>query len=240
MFRITISDAFGHVISRLQKIVTDETKTSPAVLPKNVTLEDITKKVTNDLKMKTDSIYSEKELTVVVTFDVEENGDINLLGVTKRYWESPTLSYEEALQFGVSYKCFHLPVAKSVTPSLKLKEKFGNVVEILSIPISNLQKKTKPDYEGANAPEYLWMNYIMKLPPPYDKRVNLPQWMSQRSVERACDTVVQTRKLVKLAGNDGWNFRPKRVPPLEVEEDLTSKTPNAKKNLTITNFSLIM
>ena len=133
MFRITISDTFGHVISRLQKIVTDETKTNPAMLPKNVTLEEVTKKVTNDLKRKTDSIYSEKELTVVVTFDVEDNGDINLLGVTKRSWEFPTLSYEEALQFGVTYKCFHLPVAKAVTPSPRLKEKFENVCEILHI-----------------------------------------------------------------------------------------------------------
>ena len=155
MFRFTITDAFGHILARLQKLVTDETKTSPAVLPKNVNLEEVTKKVTSDLKKKTDSIYSEKELTVVVTFDVEDNNDINLLGVTKRCWDSPTLSYEEALQFGVSYKCFHLPVAKAVTPSLRLKEKFENVVEILSIPISNLQKKTKPYYEGDNAPEYL-------------------------------------------------------------------------------------
>ena len=52
MFRITITDAFGHVIARLQKIVTDETKTSPAVLPKNVNLEEVTKKVTSDLKKK--------------------------------------------------------------------------------------------------------------------------------------------------------------------------------------------
>ena len=90
MFRITISDTFGHILSRLQKIVTDETKSNAAMLPKHIALEEVTKKVTPDLKRKTDSVYHEKELTVVVTFQVEENSDINLLGVTKRSWLFPS------------------------------------------------------------------------------------------------------------------------------------------------------
>merc|ERR1712121_319758 len=46
--------------------------------------------------------------------------------------------------------------------------------------------------------------------------------MSSRSVEKACETVVQTRKMVKLASDNGWNFK-------------------AKKALTITNnfFNLV-
>ena len=83
MFRFTITDAFGHILARLQKLVTDETKTSSAVLPRNVTLEEVTKKVTSDLKKKTDAIYSEKEITIVVTFDVEDNDEINFLEMSE-------------------------------------------------------------------------------------------------------------------------------------------------------------
>ena len=175
MFRFTITDAFQHMLERLQKLVTNETKTNPIVLPRNVTLEEVTKKVTSDLKKKTDAIYSEKEITIVVTFDVEDNDEINLLGVSKRCWDFPTLPYEDALQSGITYKCFSLPVSKSVTPSLRLKGKFINVVEIMSVPISNLQKKCEPKYDGDNAPELLWMNWIMHLPAPYDKKYKLPQ-----------------------------------------------------------------
>ena len=156
MFRITISDKFGHVLSRLQKIVTDETKSSAAMLPKHINLEEVNKKVTPELKRKIDSVYYEKELTVVVVFQIEENNDITLLGVTKRSWELPTLAFEEAIQNGLTYKCFTLPMAHATNPNARLKEKFDNICEILHISITNLQMRTKTDYEEPGSPEFLW------------------------------------------------------------------------------------
>ena len=127
MFRITISDTFAHVLSRLQKIVTDETKSSAAILPKHIDLEEVNKKVTPELKRKIDSVYYEKELTVVVVFQIEENNDITLLGVTRRSWEFPTLAFDNAVQNGLTYKTFTLPMAHATNPNARLKEKFDNI-----------------------------------------------------------------------------------------------------------------
>ena len=81
MFRICISDKFRHVLCRLQKIVTDETKALPAILPKHINLEEVNKNVTPELMRKIDSVYHEKEITVVVVFRHSENNDITLLGI---------------------------------------------------------------------------------------------------------------------------------------------------------------
>ena len=67
MFRIAVSDKFEHIISRLQTMVTNSYITSNKVpLPRHLVLRDIDQNVSNDLKAKLDSVYREKEITIVV------------------------------------------------------------------------------------------------------------------------------------------------------------------------------
>ena len=94
MYRIRVDTGgkFQHVLSRLQAMVTDTYKTcTPTVLPKYVLLNDIDKIVKDNLKVKLDSVYREKEITVVVSLEHNED-KIYLMGVAKRSWKHPTLS----------------------------------------------------------------------------------------------------------------------------------------------------
>ena len=76
MFRFVIrpDDKFQHVLSRLQKLVTN-TKEHwlPIPIPKYIELETIDQNVRADLRAKLDSVYHEKNITVVVVFKQCEN-----------------------------------------------------------------------------------------------------------------------------------------------------------------------
>ena len=66
--------------------------------------------------------------------------------------------------------------------------------------------------------------------------VMLPQWMSARSIKEACKCIVETRKMVKLARENGRDYEPKGViPPLELAQDLLEKTEESKNAMKITN-----
>ena len=120
MFRIRVSDKFQHVLCRLQTMVTSSYKAcTPMLLPKHIVLEDIYQNVKDDLRAKLDSVYHEKEITVVVVFKHNENNVISLLGVAKRSWKQPTLAIDDALQNGVEYKGFTLPLCQHHQPECK-------------------------------------------------------------------------------------------------------------------------
>ena len=70
---------------------------NPVLLPRNIVLEDIDQNVSPGLRTKLDSVYHEKEITVVVVFKHSENNVISLYGIARRSWEVPTLEYDDAL-----------------------------------------------------------------------------------------------------------------------------------------------
>ena len=94
MFRLKVSDKFGHVLSKLQAMITSNQKYCSQInLPKFIILEDLDKNEGLQLRARIDSIYKEKELTVAVCFEQTET-TITLLGVSRRSWAYPTLGYE--------------------------------------------------------------------------------------------------------------------------------------------------
>ena len=179
MFRIRVSDKFHHVLSRLQTLVTSNYKAcNPLLLPKYIILEDIDQNVKDNVRAKLDSVYHEKEITVVVSFKQSDSNDISLTGVAKRSWEQPTLEFDDAFQKGIEYKGFTLPLANITNPSIRNNGRFNNICEILHISVTNLQMKMTAEAEDNG---YLWCNWIQTLPPPYEslnRKVVLPQWMS--------------------------------------------------------------
>ena len=190
MFRIRVSDKFQHVLCRLQTMVTSSHKAcNPVLLPRHIALEDIDQNVGADLRAKLDSVYHEKEITVAVAFKQSDNV-ISLLGVAKRSWENPTLEFDDAVQNGLEYKGFILPLANVTNPSAKNNMSLDKVCEILHISVINLQMKREAD---APDEKFLWCSWIQKLPAPYDVRYSdtkLPQWMSDRSVKKTCESIV--------------------------------------------------
>ena len=164
MFRIRVSDKFQHVLSRLQAMVTDTYKTcTPTVLPKYVLLNDIDKIVKDNLKVKLE-VYREKEITVVVSLEHNED-KISLMGVAKRSWKQPTLAIDDALQHEMEYKSFTVPLANTTNPSARNDERFSNICEILHISVANLQMKETAETADDG---YLWCNWVQKLPSPFD------------------------------------------------------------------------
>ena len=154
MFRIRVSDKFQHVLCRLQTMVTSSYKAcTPVLLPRHIVLEDIDQNVKADLRAKLDSVYHEKEITVVVVFKHNENNVISLLGVARRSWKQPTLAIDDALQNGVEYKGFTLPLANITNPSVRNNERFNNICEILHISVTNLQMKETAETADDG---YLW------------------------------------------------------------------------------------
>ena len=128
MFRIRVSDKFHHVLCRLQKMVTSSYKAcNPVLLPRNIVLEDIDQNVSHELRTKLDSVYHEKEITVVVVFKHSETNEISLLGVARRSWELPTLGYDDALQNGLEYKSFTLLLANITNPNVRANGRFDNI-----------------------------------------------------------------------------------------------------------------
>ena len=185
MFRIRISEKFNHVLTRLQKMVISSYKANPVPLPRNIVLEDIDQNVSPGLRTKLDSVYHEKEITVVVTFKHSENNVISLLGIARRSWEEPTLEYDQALLHGIAYKGFTLALAVISNPSVRANGRFDNICEILHISVTNLQMKKMVETADNG---FWWCNWILTLPAPYDDQesdVVLPQWMSDRSVKEA-------------------------------------------------------
>ena len=237
MFRIRVSDKFHHVLSRLQALVASNYKAcTPVLLPKYVILEDIDQNVEDKVRAKLDSVYHEKEITVVVSFKQSNSNDISLKGVAKRSWERPTLEYDDAFQHGIGYKGFTLPLATTNCPSIRNNGRFNNICEVLHISVTNLQKKMTAE---AVKDGYLWYNWIQTLPSPFEhlnRNVVLPDWMSERSVKEACKTIVETRHLVKLARENGRDYEPNTdIPPLEFAQDLLGKTEESIKAMKITN-----
>ena len=191
MFRIRVSDKFQHVLCRLQTMVTSSYKAcNPVLLPRHIALEDIDQNVGADLRAKLDSVYHEKEITVVVVFKHSENNVISLLGVARRSWEQPTLEFDDALLNGVEYKGFTLALANITNPSVRANGRFNNICEILHISVTNLQMKRRADTADNG---FLWCSWIQTLPAPYDDKYSdavLPQWMSERSVKETCKAIV--------------------------------------------------
>merc|ERR1712208_35176 len=213
---------------------------TPMVLPKHIVLEDIDQNVKDNLRVKLDSVYREKEITVVVAFKHNEDNVISLMGVAKRSWKQPTLAIDDALQNEMEYKGFTVPLANTTNPSARNNERFNNICEILHIPVTNLQMKETAETADDG---YLWCNWVQKLPPPFDdpecmvsRDVILPQWMSARSIKEACKCIVETRKMVKLARENGRDYEPKGIiPPLELAQDLLAKNEESKNAMRITN-----
>ena len=155
MFRLKVSDKFGHVLSKLQAMITSNQKYCSQInLPKFIILEDLDKNEGLQLRARIDSIYKEKELTVAVCFEQTET-TISLLGVSRRSWAYPTLGYEEAVNFGLEYKGFHLPLATITNPSAKKNMNIERVQEILHINIVNLQMKVESEFPDQ---KYHWCN----------------------------------------------------------------------------------
>ena len=239
MFRLRVSDKFHHVLSRLQTMVTsDYCRQIP--LPKTIELKDFDQNVKDNLKTKLDSVYREKEITVVVVFEQGEDKVISLLGVAKRSWKQPTLKFDDALQHGVEYKSFTLPLASITNPSVQNIGRFNHICEILHISVTNLQMKETAEEADDG---YFWCNWIQTLPPPYNdpnsmvaRDVILPQWMSVRSIKEACKAIVETRKEVKLARENGRDYEPKNnIPPLEFAQNPLTKTEESIKEMRIIN-----
>ena len=237
MFRLKVSDKFHHVLSRLQTLITsDYCKQIP--LPKTIELKDIDQTVKEPLKTKLDSVYHEKEITVVVVFEHGEDNKINLIGVAKRSWKQPTLDYEIAVKHGIAYKSFTLPLASITNPSIRDVGRFNHICEIFHISVTNLQMREA--VEGADD-GYFWSNWIQTLPPPYDdpdsvvaRDVVLPQWMSVRCIKEVCKAIVETRREIRLAKENGRYYEPKKdIPPLEFT--LLPKTEESMKAMKITN-----
>ena len=135
MFRLRVSDKFAHVLSKLQAMVTSNHKfCTPILLPKYIILEDLDKNEGLELRARIDSVYKEKELTVAVAFR-QSDTTITLLGVSRRSWANPTLDFEEASNFGLEYKGFHLPLATIINPSAKKNMSIDKVNEILHINV---------------------------------------------------------------------------------------------------------
>ena len=164
MFRLKLSDKCKHVLSRLQAMVASDSGWEKMVLPRYITLEDIisTGDVEDKVRAKLDSVYHEKEITVVISFKQSNSNDISLKGVAKRSWERPTLEYDDALQHGIGYKGFTLPLATTNCPSIRNNGRFNNICEVLHISVTNLQKKMTAE---AVKDGYLWYNWIQTLPP---------------------------------------------------------------------------
>merc|ERR1711942_53045 len=124
----------------------------------------------------------------------------------------------------------------SSNPSVRNNGRFNNICEILHISMTNLQMKKMVETADNG---FLWCNWIQTLPAPYDDQdsdVVLPQWMSERSVKEACKAIVETRKLVKLARENGRDYEPKGViPPLELAQNLLAKTEESRNAMRITN-----
>ena len=155
MFRLRVSGKLDHVLYKLQTMITSNQKfCSPINLPKYIILEDLDKNEGLELRAKIDSIYKEKELTVAVCFEQTET-TISLLGVSRRSWANPTLDFEEALNFGLEYKGFHLPLATIINPSARNNINVDKVTEILHINVVNLQMKVESD---APDKKFLWCN----------------------------------------------------------------------------------
>ena len=240
MFRLHVSDKIHHVLSRLQTMVTSDDRSYLKLeLPKTIELKDFDQNIKDNLKTKLDSVYREKEITVVVVFEQGEDKVISLLGVAKRSWKQPTLKFDIALEHGVEYKGFTLPLVKITNPSVGLAGiagRLNHICEILHISVTNLQMKvTDKEADGG----YLWCNWIQSLPPPYKeapKGVTLPQWLSERSVKEACKAIVETRKEVKLAREAGRDYEPRdTLPPLEFAQNLLQNTEESIKQMKITN-----
>ena len=72
MFRLKVSDKFGHVLSKLQAMITSNQKYCSQInLPKFIILEDLDKNEGLELRARIDSVYKEKELTVAVKFQFQ-------------------------------------------------------------------------------------------------------------------------------------------------------------------------
>merc|ERR1711942_663426 len=107
------------------------------------------------------------------------------------------------LFLGLEYKGFRLPLANITNPSARNNISLDKVCEILHINVVNLQMKREAD---APDEKFLWCSWIQKLPAPYDVRhsdTKLPQWMSDRSVKKTCESIVDARKMIKLAKEHG-------------------------------------
>ena len=231
MFRLKVSDKFGHVLSKLQAMITSNQKFCSQInLPKYIILEDLDKNEGLQLRAKIDSIYKEKELTVAVCFQQTET-TITLLGVSRRSWANPTLDFEEALNFGLEYKGFHLPLATIINPSARKNMSIDKVNEILHINVVNLQMKVESDFPDQ---KFLWCNWVQKLPAPYEGShidAKLPQWMSDRSVKKTCESIVDARKMIKLAKEHGKKYELEDMPPLELAGDLQDKSDETKEKM---------
>ena len=231
MFRLKVSDKFGHVLSKLQAMVTSNHKFCKEILlPKYIILEDLDKNEGLELKAKIDSIYKEKELTVAVKFQFQDT-TITLLGVSRRSWANPTLEFDDAMNYGLEYKGFKLPIANITNPSARNNISLDKVSEIVHINVINLQKKVESD---APDEKFLWCNWIQKLPAPYDGRhseAKLPQWMSDRSVKKTCESIVDARKMIKLAKEHGKKYELEDMPPLELADDLQDKSDKTKEKM---------
>ena len=243
MFRLKVSDKFGHVLSKLQAMVTSNHKFCKEILlPKYIILEDLDKNEGLELKAKIDSIYKEKELTVAVKFQFQDT-TITLLGVSRRSWANPTLEFDDAMNYGLEYKGFKLPIANITNPSARNNISLDKVSEILHINVINLQMKVESD---APDEKFLWCNWIQKLPAPYDGRhseAKLPQWMSDRSVKKTCESIVDARKMIKLAKEHGKKYELEDMPPLELADDLQDKSDKTKekmKNINIFYVKYVM
>merc|ERR1711954_162681 len=223
------------VLSKLQAMITSNQKfCSPINLPKYIILEDLDKNEGLELRAKIDSVYKEKELTVAVAFRQSET-TITLLGVSRRSWANPTLEFDDAMHFGLEYKGFKLPLANIINPSARNNMSIDKVSEILHINVVNLQMKVESD---APDEKFLWCNWVQKLPAPYDGRntdTKLPQWMSDRSVKKTCESIVDARKMIKLAKEHGKKYELEDMPPLELADDLQDKSDEAKEKMKIIN-----
>ena len=196
--------------------------------------------VKTNLKTKLDSVYHEKEITVVVVFEHGEDNNINIMGVAKRSWKQPTLEYEMALQHGIEYKSFTLPIASMTNPSARDLGRFNHICETLHISVTNLQMRETAEEADDG---YYWCNWIQTLPPPYNdpnsevaRDVVLPQWMSVRCIKEVCKAIVDTRKEVKLARENGRDYEPKKaLPPLEFSQNLLPRTEESIRAMKVTN-----
>ena len=202
MYRLNVTDKFAHVLSRLQCLLSSSWKVTPVPLPTNIELTDVSPNMVTSLKLadKLNAKYNGSELTFALTFKMEDANTVCLLGIGERNWMNPALSFDQALTTGMSYKSFQLIMA-TTTSSGAMPGRLSSVVETIQISIGCLQQQLPAEDKSG----VLWCNYLITLPPryyEYQDEFCLPDWFSDRCIDRIIKEIIKSRRLVNIAQPD--------------------------------------
>ena len=200
MFRINVKEKFAHVMSRLQFLLKSNWKhVSPLPIPDMVLLENMSSDLVVSLNLaeKLTSKYEVARLTLALTLKMGDAGTIHLIGIGSRYWKDPTLSFDQAMAAGMTYKGFQVDFAHA-TSSGTMPGRFSNLSETVQISITYLQQQL-PAKDGSGL---RWCNYILSLPQKYNRYshlLGLPNWFSDQCIEGIIQEIKESRKLVNIA-----------------------------------------